>query len=332
MYQEPPKPNYDKDINRLVSYYKLAYKEVLEMLVDLKNSKPNEDVYQKQASLLRQFEVILTQLNTNNKAWCTEMVNRAFIDGQASALLSAGAAATLAEAVGQVQFSMLSQNTVDSLINDTYTDLLAATNNTAANVKKLVQSVTGEVLRNRTMQNYGLMTIKRDIANKITNKAIEQRLYKDGFIGIVDKAGRRWSVNRYSDMIARTKLSQAHIKGVQVSGMERGKDIAVISTHMAEDACSEYEGMLISLSGLTKGLLSYDEIYNSNRCFHPNCQHKVHLVNLDIFPAKLKEKHNQKVSNLSEKAQKGHIRPLDKIEIPSREEVKKGTGQLSMQF
>lgn len=330
MYQEPPKPNYDKDVDRLTSYYKAAYEEVLEMLVDLKNSKPNEDVYNKQASLLRQFEVILTQLNSNNKAWCTEMVNQAFLNGQASALLTVGAAATLVEAVGMVQFSMLSQNTVDALINDTYSDLLQATNNTAASVKKLVQQVTSEVLRTRTMQNYGLMTIKRDIANQLTNKAIEQRLYKDGFIGIVDKAGRRWSATRYADMIGRTKLNQAHVQGVRVSGIERGKDVAVISTHMAEDACNEYEGMLISLNGLTKGLLSYQEIYNSNRCFHPNCQHKVHLVNLDIFPAKLKEKHNQKVKNLSEKPQKAQIKPLDKIRQPSKAEVKNHSEQLEM--
>ncbi|MFD9628669.1 phage minor capsid protein [Peribacillus muralis] len=330
MYQEPAKPNYDNDINKLVSYYQKAYKEVLTLIVDMKNIDAADNIYQRQASVLRQIEVILTQLNTKNKAWCTEMVRQAFLDGQASALLTAGLATTLAEAVQDVQFSMLSRNTVDALINDTYKDLLKATNNTSEQVKKLVQQVTSEVLRVRAMQNYGLNTIRRDIARELTNKAVANRLEKDGFIGIVDKAGRRWSTKRYSDMIARTKLSQAHVQGVRVAGIERGKDLAVISTHNAPDECSGFEGMIISMNGLTEGLLSYQEIYNSNKCFHPNCQHKVHLINLDLFPAALKEKHSRKVAALPHKPLKARIKPLDKIKVPSKETVKNHSEQLEM--
>ncbi|MFP5303468.1 hypothetical protein R2R70_20030, partial [Cobetia sp. SIMBA_158] len=90
-----------------------------------------------------------------------------------------------------------------------------------------------------------------------------------------------------------TKLNQAHVEGVRVGGLERGIDTAIISTHNAEDECKNFEGMIISLNGLTEGLLTYQELYNSNLIFHPNCQHKLHLVKIENLPAKVVEKHNQ---------------------------------------
>ncbi|MFP3498373.1 hypothetical protein SB759_29575, partial [Pseudomonas sp. SIMBA_059] len=124
----------------------------------------------------------------------------AYTEGIAIAILSSGGAATLTEAMQGVTFSMLSQQTVEALINDTYNDLLQATGNTERRVKQIVRQTVGEVLRKRSIQQYGRVTIAKDINKQLTKKAMEEKLLKNGFIGIVDKAGRRWSTQRYANM------------------------------------------------------------------------------------------------------------------------------------
>lgn len=317
-----PQIEYDRSIKKLEDAYKQAYKEILAVIVELKNAGETGNIYQQQTSLLRQIEVILTQLNEFNKDWCETEIQNAYTEGMAVAMLSAGEATTLAAAMQGVQFSMVSQQTVEALIADTYNDLLQATNNTERRVKQMVRQIVGDVMRQQALKRIGRVTMVREISQRLTKKAIEEKIHKDGFIGIVDKAGRRWSVERYSKMIAATKLNQAHVEGVRTGGLERGIDTAVISTHNAKDECNGFEGMIISLNGLTEGLLSYEELRESNLIFHPNCQHKVHLVKLDLLPAKVLQKHKEKVAALKHGKLKKKIIPLDQVKVPDKEPVK----------
>lgn len=317
-----PTPSYERNANRLEDEYKKAYKSLLAEVIELGKMGDNEDVFQRQASLLRQIEVILSQLNDFNREWCQTEIRKAYTEGMAIAVLSSGGATTLTEATQGVQFSMLSQQTVEALINDTYNDLLQATGNTERRVKQLVRQTVGEVLRKRSIQQYGRVTIARDINKQLTKKAMEEKMLKDGFIGIIDKAGRKWSTTRYANMISTTKLNQAHVEGVRIGGIERGLDTAVISTHNAEDECRSFEGMIISMNGLTEGLLTYQELYDSNLIFHPNCSHKVHLIKIENLPKQVIEKHNQKVASLKHKNLKKKILPLDKIKVPDKDVVK----------
>lgn len=330
MYPNIPTPDYSPSAKRLEEEYKKAYKEILEQLVGMSNISPDEDVYQRQASLLRQIEVLLAGLNDFNRQWCEEEVKKAFAEGQAYAILSSGGATTLAEAMAGVQFSMLAQNTVEAMVSDTMNDLLQATNNTDRRIKQMVRQTVGNVIRQRTIQGYGRNTIRNDITKQLTKKFLEEKAKNDAFVGIVDRAGRRWKVNRYADMISRTKLNQAHVEGVRTEGINRGIDTAVISTHNAEDECNKFEGMIISLNGLTEGLLTYQELYDTNLIFHPNCQHKVHLVKLELLPKAVIEKHEAKVRALKNPTLKGKIKPLSEIKVPEKETVQNFSTQLTL--
>lgn len=294
-YNEVPEPNYDRSRDKLIAEYKRAYKDVLTAITELAVEDEFTDIYQKQASTLRQLEVILAQLDQSTKDWCNTELALAFNNGQASAILSAGMATTLAEATAGVSFSMIAKDTVDALVMDTYDDLLSATQHMGRKMKQVVRQEVGEVIRQRSIQRYGRNTMRKDIVKNLTKKGLSERVKEDGFVGIVDKAGRKWDLNRYADMVVRTKLQQAHTEGVRVQGIEKGIDTAVISSHNAPDACGKYEGMIISLNGMTKGLLTYEQIWRGNECFHPNCGHSVLLIRLPYFPQKLKDKHDAKV-------------------------------------
>lgn len=328
-FRSVPEPNYDRSRKKLIDQYKRAYKDVLAAVVELTEIGEFDDPYQKQTSTLRQIEVILAQLDEETKTWVQAEITAAFVNGQAASAVSAGAATSLVEAVQGVQFSMIAKDTVDALITDTYEDLLSATQHMEKKLKQVVRQEVGEVIRQRSIQRYGRNTMRKDIVNNLTKKGLSQRVKEDGFIGIIDKLGRKWDLNRYADMVVRTKLQQAHTEGVRVSGIEKGVDTAVISSHNAPDACGKYEGMIISLNGLTPGLLTYDEIRKSNECFHPNCGHSVLMIRLEYFPEKLKAKHDQKVKSFrSKKLQKPVT--VDQIKTPEKEEVKALGVELSL--
>lgn len=322
MYPDIPQlPNYKYSAEALEAEYKRAYKSILDSIVELRNTAP-EEIYQREASLLRQIQVVLTQLNEYNRQWCEAEIAKAFQGGAAYALLSAGEAMTLVEAMRNVQFSMLQQRTSEAMVADTMNDLLAATQNTERRIKQIVRQVVGDVIRRNAMKRTDMYRNRREIFEGLTKAGLSEKVTKDGFVGIIDKAGRKWDVNRYAKMIAKTKLQQAHIEGVRTEGIKRGLDVAVISSHNAKDECFQFEGMLISLNGLTEGLLTYAELYRSNLIFHPNCQHSVHLVKIENLPAAVLDKHRKKVASISNPKLKARVKPLEDIRQADRDKVR----------
>ena len=100
-------------------------------------------------------------------------------------------------------------------------------------------------------------------------------------------------------MVARTKMNNAYIQAIREEALQDGTDLAIISTKPdTYDACKNYEGMIISLNGLTAGYLTYEGIKATKQCFHPNCGHFVRpFSNIDRVPPKLKAIHESKMNN-----------------------------------
>lgn len=289
-WRNVPDPKYNYDVVKLVDYYKRAFVEIVARL----KVATNGIEIQQSESLLRQIEVILRTLDSSTQSWCTEYVTKAFNNGQATAILSLGDATTLTEALNGVGFSMLAKNTVDALISDTYNDLLLATTNTERKVKQLVRQTVSETMRLRAIQQQGRRVQANDILHTLNRQGLSKTLDSEAWVGIVDKAGRRWNLSTYSDMVVRTKMTQAHIEGVRTETLQRGYDLGVINSHGATDSCGQFEGMIISLNGLTKGYKTFDELKASGLIFHPNCKHYVTPIrDVSLLPPTLQTKNDK---------------------------------------
>ncbi|MBC9786311.1 minor capsid protein [Heliobacterium chlorum] len=288
-----PKPVYERDVKRLIGYYQKAFTEIAGRLKSV-SSSGLEKAYAE--SLLSQIMVILRDLDGSTKSWCEQIIKQAFTEAQAQTILTLGDASSLSEAASSISFSMLARERTEALINDTYTDLLMATQNTERKIKQLVRNAVSETLRVKVLEQMGRRTLKSAIVNELTHKGLSAKLDNEAWVGIVDRAGRRWNLSTYAEMVVRTKLTQAHIEGTRVETMERGVDLAVISSHGAKDACRSFEGMVISLHGLTPGYLTYDQVRNTGKIFHPNCQHHVSPVrDISLLPKQLREKHQEQM-------------------------------------
>jgi len=107
---------------------------------------------------------------------------------------------------------------------------------------------------------------RRDVS-----QAIVRDLQHEGVTGFVDRAGRRWKLNTYARMVARTTSREAVSVATRNRLVEVGRPTVRISDHDTETAlCELFEGKRFTLDR------SVDDRYPLLRNlppFHPNCKH-----------------------------------------------------------
>ena len=100
-----PEPNYQRDEQRLIMYYKQSFQKIHGEMRVITNG-----IERAQAdSLLRQIAYILGQLDQDTQQWVKDNVTRAFRDGQAGAIYAIGEATSLSEAASLASLSMLAK-------------------------------------------------------------------------------------------------------------------------------------------------------------------------------------------------------------------------------
>lgn len=108
------------------------------------------------------------------------------------------------------------------------------------------------------------------LGRRETSSRIADRLAGEGIAAFTDRAGRRWKLDTYSRMVARTTQREAASLGVADRMGQVGLDLVRISDHdTTTPICKPYEGNVFSLTGRTRGYKKLDR----PPPFHPNCEH-----------------------------------------------------------
>lgn len=104
-------------------------------------------------------------------------------------------------------------------------------------------------------------------------KALDD-LGEQGVTGFTDRAGRRWNLTSYVEMVTRTAVSAAW-DDLQAGAMARsGLDLVLVSTHSLEGSCAAclpWLGRALSLTGATTGYPTLDDAKASG-FRHPQCR------------------------------------------------------------
>lgn len=293
-----PLPTYERDVNATVRIYRNAISRVILILQDLAtHGQADKTITRAQmTAVMNQLSTALAEVDREAEAYVREEVEKAFIAGQSETVLALGDAKTIAEATAKASMTELSRNSIDALIADTFEDLLYANNKMKRETIKMVRNMVAESMKTSRAMNQGV---------NFTKKSILERFAEEGNIAIVDRRGRNWKLEQYAEMVTRTKLHQAHTEGTRVEALERDVDLAIISSHGAEDECRHFEGQVISMNGNTPGFMTYDELRRSNLIFHPNCKHKVTPVrDVSLLPTAVRRKFEQGQKEAQERLKK----------------------------
>lgn len=187
---------------------------------------------------------------------------------------SIGTSYTVSSILAEVP-SMVDREILVQIKNVTMIDLLQVTRNTELSIKQFIRDTMTKHLNIRNLQNMGREDLYKKLVSELTGKKLQQAV-KDNMIAIVDKAGRRWKVDNYVEMVARTKAQEIVTDGMKqyVENNNGHGDLARIPVNPTTvDACLDFEGLIISMTGATKGYRTYDELKATNLIFHPHCRH-----------------------------------------------------------
>lgn len=294
-----PLPNYERDVKEIVRIYKAAINEVILILERLSTYGKSKSISRAEmTAVLVELSALLLEVDKEAEKWVKERIEKSFLNGQAEVLIAIGEAKTIEEALRLVSASMLVNHAKEALIADTFDDLLYANNKMKRETIKMVRAVVAEQMKIKAAEGMGRKTIKKGIIEALTKKEIRERFDVEGNVAIIDKLGRRWKLQTYAEMVTRTKLLQAHTEGTRVEALERGVDLAIISSHGATDACRHFEGQIISMNGFTEGFPTYEELRRTNLIFHPNCKHKITPIrDISLLPPEVRARFEEGKNN-----------------------------------
>ena len=190
------------------------------------------------------------------------------------------AAKAAAKAAGQmtgleVKYSPSRAKAICELVTPAQGENLAAvfTDKMAVQLINSLREATVATLRDQAVIGGTLKDMKRDLADRW---ALAAKVDNPTF---TDASGRRWDTQTYFQMNVRTNAMRVYNDClVDDVAREVGTDVMRISTGGDPDcACAAWEGCIISVSGKTKGLPTYEDARRGG-CFHPNCTHTLEYV------------------------------------------------------
>lgn len=175
---------------------------------------------------------------------------------------------------------------------------------------RLITNIAGAVLRDAGRVDWNILRAPLDIyravqagtAARIASGAFTRReaaqaawqaLIDRGIVSFIDRAGRRWRLSSYVEMIARTNIQRAAIQGQTDRLQALGEDLVIVSDSPREcPKCRPWERKVLSISGRHRGRIrvehatrdgEYVEVNvagslaeaRSRGLHHPNCTHSL---------------------------------------------------------
>lgn len=152
---------------------------------------------------------------------------------------------------------------VNALLSGAYLDF----GNTMRGYIQGAERILNETLKQQIRSNIAVERLKGtsiyDI-KKLVRKEFEDR----GFTVLLDRGGRQWTLDHYSEMLARTHTMRANNEAVINRAADFGVDIVEVKGTDPCTMCQEYIGKVFSISGQSN---EYPKLMEEPP-FHPRCR------------------------------------------------------------
>ncbi len=250
---------------------KKAYSDVFKLL-------STEDLTKNRKQILKKVDNIILEANKDVQAWIRIEVPSFYEMGMWDVTVDLYELDTLKNVNFNYEYAKVHKDIIDSISRETYAEIasgMTGLNKTAS--RMITTAIRETALRTVVTGQSSGLTIKE------VKKKIAEALRKEGITAFVDKGGSKWSLERYGEMLSRTKLTQAHVSGSVNRMIGGGYDLIQISDHSGEcPLCRPWENKVLSISGVNKEYSSLSEAKSAG-LFHPNCKHAISAYNADFL-------------------------------------------------
>lgn len=261
----------EKLLRRLIALYQQAQKELLanyDNATDFSQARRRE--------LLIQTETILKELGVKTGEWLEIAVADQYRRGIEDTIkqlssLNVGINKT-------TTFSTIDKQAVAALLSETQEAFAMSLTTVGQSARRAVSAAVKEAIK----QDLAMGRVKGSTRLE-TSRDIKARLKADGITALRDRSGREWKLDRYADMLARTKLVEARNTGLMNKMLANGYDLVQVSRHNSDhDKCRKWEGKIVSISGRSKKYPPLSAAI-ADGLLHPNCEHQINAIDPDDF-------------------------------------------------
>lgn len=255
----------EAQIARLTATFKSAYRDIAREI----EGATNFGVANRRA-ILRQIEAILKDLGVDVGAFIEKEIPIYYKAGSAEAVLELkNVHAPIPIPTG---FNRVHKDAIDALVSDT----AKAFGESLTGVNRSAQLLMSRVTREAITQNIAKGLIGGEADRRVRASVIGS-LQTQGLDALIDRGGKTWSLDRYAEMLFRTKMVEARNRGLVNRMVQNEYDLVQVSSHGADDDCGPWEGQILSITGDTPGYPTLSDAEAAG-LFHPNCKHAINTL------------------------------------------------------
>lgn len=256
----------EDNILKLQGTLKTAYKSIVEEI-----ATATDFGIANRKAILRNIEEILTETGADVEEFLAKELPKYYKTGFKDAdkqLKNFGA-----DIPASTGFNRVHKDAVAALVDDASAAFMESMTGINRSARLLLGRATRELLTQKMAEGTIGGKALREVRNNIKGILQEQ-----GLDALTDKAGRKWTLDRYSEMLFRTKAVEARNRGLANRMAENDYDLVQVSDHLGEcELCRPWEGMILSLTGRTPGYPTVSEA-EAEGLFHPNCRHAINTL------------------------------------------------------
>lgn len=256
----------EANIAKVTATFKGAYKSIINEILTATDFGVGN-----RRAILSQIEKILTDLGVDVQAFVAEELPGYYEQGSQEAvkqLKNVGAQINVSEG-----FNRIHKDAIVALVDDTSRAFGESLSGVFRSSNVLLGRATRELLTQKLAE--GVIGGK---ALREVKAVIKGTLQEQGLSALIDKGGHRWELDRYAEMLFRTKAVEARNRGLANRMAQNGYDLVQVSNHNSDHReCRVWEGKILSLRGATPGFTTVAEAEAAG-LFHPNCKHAINAI------------------------------------------------------
>jgi hypothetical protein len=260
------------NIDELVKIYEDAYKKVVQEIIDATEAGKIQ-----RARVLTRINYELTQLGVDVDKWVKAEIPQYYLDGANQATQD------LKKLGVNISKAAINKEAIAALTDEVSLAFAQSITTLGRNAAKVLTNAQKQQI-NMTIAEGKLTGDTR----RMISAAVKEDLTQNGIGVLIDKAGREWSFDAYTEMLVRTKAVEARNQGLANRMLEAGYDLVQVSDHnSSHQECADWEGKILSISGNTPAgteLPGGIEVAGSLEdaiaagLFHPNCAHAINVI------------------------------------------------------
>lgn len=255
-----------KNLDRLIEIFKTAYEDIVKEI----NTATDFGVANRRA-ILAQVEEVLQELAKESDTYLADELPKFYSLGADDAIKQLqNIGADIAVKRG---FNKVHKEAIGALIDDASRAIAESIRGVGRSANLLL----GKAVRDQITQKIATGQIGGAALRQVRQQ-IKGVLAEQGLTALVDKGGRKWSLEDYAEMVFRTKAVEGRNRGLINRLAENEYDLVQVSEHWTScDKCKPWQGKILSITGNTKGYQTVAEAELAG-LFHPNCRHALNAL------------------------------------------------------